>query len=143
MWSFLTGGLSSLISGVLSPLFGWLNKKQDVTLDGFKTAGQIDVQAYQAALAHDLEINRLKLQASSWWGARLLYMIVGLCACLHTAAVFLDSTFTWGTGSYGNLAVPKLPPDYFAFEQMIIGSLFVVSTVGQLPSAVAAWLHRK
>lgn len=142
MWG-LKDIAEGIMSGFVGPLFGWLNKKQDVTLEGFKTAGQIDVQAYQAALAHDIEINRLKLQAGQWWGARLLYMIVGLCACLHTGAVFIDSTLTFGSGHYGNLGVPKLPPDYFAFEQMIIGSLFVVSTVGQLPNAVAAWLHRK
>ena len=142
MWAFLTGGLSSLISGFVGPLFTYLNKKQDVTLDGFKTGTGFDLDAYRAATQYDLEVNRLKLQANSWWGPRVLYMLVGGTAALHSAAIFLDSTLTFGTGHYGNLGIPPLPKPYDTYEQWVVASLFVVATVERPLSAVTAWMHR-
>ena len=146
MWSFLTGGLStvitSLATGIVGPVFAHLDKKQDMTLEGFKAASAADLPAYQAAADHEVEMTRLKLQADAWWGPRALYMVVGGAMALHAAGVALDSTFTFGTGHYGNLGIPPLPGVYATFEQWVVASLFVVSTVGQIPNAVAAWLRK-
>lgn len=143
MWSFLTGGLSSLISGVLTPWFSYLNKRQDVTLDGFKTATGADAEAYKAYLAYRAQVDSLHVAETSWWGPKLLLMIVAMPACLHVALVFLDSTFTFGTGHYGSLGIAKLPLDYFVFEQRVIEFLFGAAVAGPMASAVSSWLHRK
>jgi hypothetical protein len=142
MLAILMSGITSIATGIVGPVFTYLGKKQDTTLDGFKTAAGYDVIAFQAAAAHEQEMTKLKLQADAWWGPRLLYMVVGGAAALHTGGVFLDSTFTFGTGHYGNLGVPPLPGIYATFEQWVVASLFVISTVGQIPNAVAAWLRK-
>ncbi len=144
MLSWISSIISSLASGIVGPIFHYLGQKQDVTLDGFKTAAGLDTAAYEAALNHDVAIQQLKLQANNWWGPRVLYMIVGLSAVIHAAAVFFDSTIHIGCDHYGCLGIPKLPPDYFTFEQMVIGSLFVVSLVEKPINALsAAWLARR
>lgn len=143
MWAVLSGLISSIASGIVGPVFTYLGKKQDVTLDGFKTASGLDVTAYQAALDHDVKIQQLKLQATNWWGPRVLYMIVGVAAVMHAAAVFLDTTFQFGCGHYGCLAVPKLPPDYADFERMVVGSLFITALAERpITALTTAWLRR-
>lgn len=144
MWAFLTGGLSSLISGVLSPLFQWLNKKQDVQLDGFKTAAGIDLGAYKAAL--DAQVQMASIRSTAMGANRLVQIAIGLIAisiALHWMMLSLDSTFTWGTGRYGNFGVPKLPQPYDAYEWEIIKAMFYIGPALPVASAVAAWLHRK
>lgn len=146
MFALLSSVFSGLMSGLVGPLFTWLNKKQDDTLVGFQTATGADTVAYQAYLQYQVQIGAQKAAANSWWGARLLYMIVGGAAALHTAAVFIDSTVRLGCGHYGCLGVPSLPAaptDYASYERMVVYSLFVVSTLGPPASAVTAWLHKK
>ncbi len=143
MWGAIIGLAQGIVSGLVGPVFTYLGKRQDAQLDGFKSAAGIDQVAYQAYLTYQIQITAAKAAANSWWGARLLYMVVGLAAVLHASAVFLDTTFTFGSGHYGSLAIPKLPEAYFEFEKMIVFSLFVVSTLGAPVSAVASWLHRK
>ncbi|WP_131193735.1 hypothetical protein [Lichenihabitans psoromatis] len=142
MWGLITSLLSTVASGIVGPIANVLIKKQDTTLEGFKAAGGYDLEAFKAATAHEEAMARLKIEANAWWGPRLLYMIVGVTAALHTAAIFIDSTFTFGTGHYGNLGIAKLPEVYAGYEQWVVASLFVVSTVGQIPNAVAAWLRK-
>ncbi len=141
------GWLGSIIGGIASsfatPLLSYLTAARNAALDGFRTGAGLDAEAYKAWLSYQVEITAAKAAANSWWGPRVLMMIVGTPAALHTAFVFLDTTFTFGSGHYGSLGVPKLPPDYFDFEKMIVSSLFVVSTVGPMASAATAWLHRK
>lgn len=47
MWSIV----SSVISGVLSPLFTWLNKKEDTKLAEFRVDGQVDQSLIAAHIA--------------------------------------------------------------------------------------------
>ena len=136
----LAGGL---VSGVVGPLFTWLNKKQDAQLAGFQTAAGIDEAAYGAWLNYQVATGAQKAAADAWWGARLLYLLVGGTAALHTAAIFLDSTLRLGCEHYGCLGVPPLPAAYAEYERVVVYSLFVVSTVGPPASAIAAWLHRR
>ena len=146
MFALISSLASGLISGVVSPLFAWLNKKQDTQLEGFQTAAGLDVAAYGAFLNYQVAIGAQKAAANSWWGARVLYLIVGGSAALHTAAVFLDSVpwwTPWGAHVIGSWGVPALPTVYADYERVIVTSLFVVSTLGPPASAVTAWLHRK
>ena len=143
MFSLLSSMVSGLMTGLVGPLFTWLNKRQDTGLAGFQTAAGIDQAAYQAFLNYQIAVAQQKAAANAWWGAKALYLVVGGSAAAHTAAIFLDSTVKLGCGHYGCLAVPALPPAYADYERLIVTSLFVVSTIGPPASAVAAWLHRR
>ena len=143
MFALMSSLARGLMSGVVGPLFTWLNKRQDTQLEGFQTAAGLDVTAYGAFLNYQVAIGQQKAAANSWWGARALYLLVGGAAAAHTAAVFLDSTVKLGCGHYGCLGVPPLPATYAGYERLVVTSLFVVSTIGPPASAVAAWLHRR
>lgn len=137
--SLLSGGLT----GILTPWFAHMDNADKITLDGFKTAAGGDVDAYKAWLAYRVQINAARVAEMAWWGAKLCIMIVAVPACLNVGGVFLDSTFTFGTGHYGVLGIVKPPPDYFAFEQRVIEWLFGAAVAAPAVSAAAAWLHRR
>ena len=143
MFTIIQQIVTGLVSGIFTPLMSYLGKRQDNQLAGFQTAAGIDAAAYGAFLNYQVAINQQKAAANAWWGARLLYLVVGGAAAAHTAAVFVDSTVSLGCGHYGCLGVPVLPAVYAGYEQVIVTSLFVVSTLGPPSSAVTAWLHRK
>jgi hypothetical protein len=146
MFALISSMFSGLMSGLVGPLFTWLNKKQDTELEGFQTAAGIDQAAYATFMQYQIAIGAQKAAANSWWGARALYLVVGGAAALHTVGVFLDSVpfwTPWGAHAVGSWAVPALPPIYADYEKVIVYSLFVVSTLGPPASAVTAWLHRK
>lgn len=142
--SWILAAVKGLASGLIGPVFTHLDKKTDDTLEGFKTAGTLDTEQYKAMLDHDIAIQQLKLQANSWWGPRMLYVVVGSCVALHTCAVFIDSTIPMGCGHYGCWGIPKLPPDYFKYEVWVVSSLFVVSVVEKPLNALTnAWIGKK
>lgn len=127
----------SIISGVAGPLLGYLGKKEDVKLDGFRNATGFDLEAYKAALDAQIETSRIRISANSWIGARLITMVAGLPAAVHFGAVMLDSTFQFGW------SVPKVPAPYDSYEWAIVQSFFIVAPAMPLVSATAAWLSRK
>ena len=141
--SLLTGGLGSLVSGVLTPYLNYKSQTADVDLQGFKTATGTDEKAYEAYLAYRTQMESLRAAETSWWGPKICLMIVAGPACLHVALVFLDSSFTFWTGHYGALGIAKLPPDYFDFEQRVITFLFGAAVAGPMASAASAWMHRR
>ncbi len=137
MLAMILGAIQSIVSGIAGPLIGYLGKREDVSLDGFKTAAGIDAAAYQAHLNAEIEIARLRASANSWMGARIMVFAFGLPAALHWSAVFLDSTFRFGW------AVPALPGQYAGAEMQIALSFFIVAPAMPIISATAAWLGRK
>ena len=143
MLAMIFGFVQSVVSGLVGPVFTYLGKKQDVTLDGFKEATGADEKAYEAYLTYMAANEAAQAKQRSWWGPQLLVMIVGGTASIHTAMVFLDSTFQFGCGHHGCLQVATLPPDYLAYEKMIINWLFGIAVAAPLASSVSAWLHRK
>ena len=143
MFALISSLFSGLMSGLVTPLFTWLNRRTDDQLAGFQTAAGIDQAAYASYLNYQVAVGAQKAAADGWWGARVLYLVVGGAAALHTAAIFLDSTVKLGCGHYGCLGVPPPPAPYADYERLVVTSLFVVATVGPPASAVTAWLHRK
>ena len=145
--NLFTGGvfsaLGTFITGILTPYLNYKTETANVALDGFKTAAGVDEAGYEAYLKYEASVMAARAAEASWWGPKLLLMIVGVPACLHVALISLDSTFTFWTGHYGALGIAKLPPDYFAYEKVVIDFVFGVSVIGPPASAVAAWLHRK
>jgi hypothetical protein len=132
------GGLvRSVVSGIVQPVFNYLGKREEVKLDGFRTATGIDLEAYKAALDAQIETSRIRAAANTWVGARIIIMIAGLPAAMHFAAVMLDSTFQFGWG------IPKVPAPYDGYEWAIVQSFFIVAPAMPLVSATAAWLSRR
>jgi len=127
----------TIVSGIAGPAFGYLGKREDVKLDGFRNATGVDLDAYKAALDAQIETSRIRAAANSWIGARVIIMVAGLPAAVHFAAVMLDSTFRFGWG------IPKVPAPYDSYEWTIVQSFFVVAPAMPLVSATAAWLSRK
>ena len=143
MWSFFTSGLTAIVSGVVSPLFTWLNKKQDVQLEGFKAGTAYDLEAFKAA--SDAQVRMASIRAGVVTG-RLVTWSVGLIAlstAIHWVGFEVDSTFTFWTGHYGNLGIPALPAPYDEREWELIKSLFYVGPAVPVAAAAAAWLRRK
>ena len=103
----------------------------------------MDEKAYEAWLAYETANAASQAAARSWWGPKLLLMVVGIPACLHVAMVFLDSTFRLGCPHYGCLGVPDVPARWISTENTVIAFIFGVSVVGPMASSVTAWLHRK
>jgi len=141
--SLLTGGLGSLVSGVLTPWLDYKSKTADVDLQGFKTGTAADGDAYKAYLAYRAQVESIRAGEVSWFGPKICLMMVAFPACLHVALVFLDSSFTWGTGHYGALGIPPIPGVYADFEQRVIEFLFGAALAGPMASAASAWLHRQ
>ena len=134
--------LLQLVPGLAQKFLDWQVQKANVTLDGFKTAAGIDVQAYQAYLNALVETNKAKLAANGWWGAKLIILVAGGSASFHMAGVFLDSMPFYGhlVGQWG---VPKPPAPYDQYERDIVMSFFIVAPAMPLVNAAAQWLGSK
>ena len=148
MFALVSSMFSGLMSGLVGPLFTWLNKKQDTQLAGFQTAAGIDQAAYATFMQYQIAIGAQKAAANSWWGARVLYLIVGGHGGARTRRRCSSTAYPSRlSGACASLRLPRvcptLPPVYADYERVIVYSLFVVSTLGPPASAVTAWLHRK
>jgi hypothetical protein len=114
--SFVGGSFASIFTSVSGAAFQWYAKSKDTTLDGFKTATGMDEKAYEAWLSYQMSIVAAQAASRSWWGPKLLLMLVGVPACLHVAGVFLDSTFRLGCSHYGCLGIPDVPERWVSTE---------------------------
>lgn len=140
--NFLTGGLGSIVSGVLTPWLNYKSKTADVDLQGFRAGVGTDADTYKAWLAYRAQAESQRAAETSWWGPKLCLMIVALPACLHVALVFVDSSCTFWTGHYGVMGIPPLPGIYASFEERIFDLVVGASVAGPVASAASAWLHR-
>lgn len=141
--------LITAIPGLTGEFLKWQTQKMNVSLEGFKTASGVDLAAYQSWLNATIEINRMKLAANSWWGAKLIILTAGWPCAIHLAAIMLDS-FPWWVpfamteahviGSWG---VPKPPAPYDDYQAKIVLSFFIIMPTMALTSAVSQWLNRK
>jgi len=128
--------LGSIISGVLSPLFGWLKNKDDVTLGEYSAFTEAEKATYVAYIQAVAQANAAKAQNHSLAATVMVY-VFGLPAGLHWTAVFLDSTFRFGW------AVPSLPGPYAGAEQQIALSFFILAPALPIISGVAGMLNRR
>jgi|SRR3990167_1249889 len=150
MWSGIFS-LISFIPGLAEKFLDWQVKRANVELEGFKIGTGVDLAAFQAHLAAQVEINRMKLAQNAWWGARLIILIAGVSAAFHFALVMLDSSCpaTWGWNIVNGTAkggcgykFTALPPPYDTYQWAIIQSFFLVMPVQTGINAVAQWLNR-
>lgn len=118
MWAIL----SSLISGVLAPLFTWLNKVQDTKLGEFQVDGTVDVAVVNAQVLL-AQTNATLL--NNKWGLALQGMFAVPLAVWFGKCVLWDTTLGLGT-------TPALKGDISTYGMWIIGYLF-------MHSAISSW----
>lgn len=138
-WLF---SLLTAIPGLAEKFLDWQVKRANVELEGFKVGATVDVEAFKAHLAAQVETNRMKMAQNAWWGAKLIILIAGVPSALHFGLVMLDSIpFPYHPpGSWGIVALPK---PYDAYQWMIVQSFFLVMPVQTLAGAVSQWLNRR
>lgn len=61
-----------VMEGVVGPLFGWLNKKEDVNLEKFKVDGKVDGQALAAHIEALKARRDVLLEAMKYRGIRMI-----------------------------------------------------------------------
>jgi hypothetical protein len=130
------GLISSLISGVMKPLFGWLTNKDNVTMAEYAAFSETEKAVYVSYIQATAAANAAKASNHSF-AATLMVYAFGLPAAIHWGAVFLDSTFRFGW------AVPALPGAYAGAEQQIALSFFILAPALPVISGVAGFLNRK
>jgi hypothetical protein len=138
VFAFIGSLVQSVIGGVLSPIFTYLNKKQDVNLEQFRVASdqeRADYLAYVQALG---DANKVKVAANNWSGAHFMIYAFGVPPALHWGAVFIASTFT----SLG-WVIPALPAAYASAEQTIALSFFILAPTLPLVSSAANMLNKR
>jgi hypothetical protein len=135
--------ITSIVNGVVGPLFGFLNKKEDINLEMFRTETGFDLAAYQAVLAANAEANNAKIIANSWWGAHLLILLFGVPVGIHWACLMLVSTFpeTWGAGWGWTVKAPA--PADSELERVIIQSFYIMAPAMPVLSALAWRIGRR
>lgn len=144
MFAFIGSMVQSVIGGVLSPLFTYLNKKQDVGLEQFKAASAQERDEYLAYTQALAQANQAKVQNNTSGVAHFMVYLFGVPAALHWGAVFVVSTFPalYKGGSY-EFIVAALPPTYASAELTIALSFFILAPTLPLVSAAAAMINRK
>lgn len=127
---------------ILKPVLAYLEARQDVDLEKFRTAVGAERDVLLAQLQAEIAANATRASMASmffgWWLTRWLIGIMLAFAVAHQCAVFLDS-LCWATalrphGGCG-LGFPKLPPPYDEREWLLISTLFGIQ---QVPNAIAA-----
>jgi len=132
----MLGFISSIVSGVLSPLFSWLTNKDNVTMAEYAAFSETEKAVYVSYIQATAAANAAKASNHSF-AANVMVYAFGLPAALHWGAVFLDSTFRFGW------AVPSLPGPYAGAEQQIALSFFILAPALPIISGVAGLLNRK
>lgn len=73
MFGFDIGSIAKgVMEGVVGPLFGWLNKKEDVKIEQFKVDGVVDVEAVRGHIALLQARRDVLLEAMKYRGMRMV-----------------------------------------------------------------------
>ena len=139
MFGMILGFLLNVFPKLAEKFFDYQVKKATTEAEAFKSAGGLDLEAFKAHLQANLDNNRLKLAQNSWWGAKLIILLVGIPAALHWAAIFLDTIIP----PFGSWGIPKLPAPYDTYQWVIVQSFFLVVPVQTGVNAMAQWLNRR
>lgn len=137
MFALISSLASGLMSGVISPLFTWLNKKQDTELEGFQAGVGADAATYGAYLQAYVQVQQLKAAQNSAPIARAIGGAAGALSVFYYGAIVLDSVFHLGW------QIAKMPGQWDSDAWIIMQSFIVVAPVLPVTTAVASWLHRK
>lgn len=130
------GWLVSLLfklPGIADGILGYLQKKQDVGLETYKTGVQADAAINIELIKAQIEDRRIVAQQraadrESIWTAWMLPTAFGLCV-LHYGAIVIDSLPLFGH-VVGSWSIPALPAPYDTIQQSIILTVCGVAGVG-------------
>ena len=137
----LGSGIVSIFGdAILKPVLAYLGQKSSDQLEGAKVAVAADRDVAIAQVGQEIEANKVRAQLAPQFHW-LINWVYGVAA-LHYTMVMLDSTFTFGTGHYGNLGVPVPPPPYGGMEVQIILSFFALHIGQSGLNALTTWLHK-
>jgi hypothetical protein len=134
--------LPLLGNSFLRPVLDYLQSRQNVDLEKFRSAVGADRDVLLAQLQAEIAANATRAAMASmffgWWLTRYLMGFMLAFAVAHQCAVFLDS-MCWANvlrphGGCG-FGFPKLPAPYDDREWLLISTLFGIQ---QVPSAIAA-----
>jgi hypothetical protein len=144
MFAFIGSIINSVIGGVLSPLFTYLNKKQDVGLAEYQAMTSAEKDEYLAYVKALGDSNQAKIQANNWWGAHLMIYLFGLPAAVHWTAVYGVTTFPGYFHNWFGVDFIKALPDQYASAELTIAlSFFILAPTLPFVSSVSQMLNRK
>jgi hypothetical protein len=137
MMTWLLNALTGL-PAFLQGLLGWLNKKEDTTVDLSNNAKDVATSAIQSETSRQSNVKDIALVMMShpifWvaWGFGVFPVL------LYHAAVYWVSTFPfWGW------VVHKVPHEELAYGQTVIGSVFMLTGASTLVAGIVhAWNKR-
>lgn len=126
----ITGLLSSVASGFVAPIFGWLNKRADVSLEKYKVDGQVD----QALVTADISLIQaqrdLQLAQNPYKGYRYLHYLFGYPLGIYWCAYLFDKVTEKAPGFESVMwDVEPITGDYLVWASVIMSGLFLHSAV--------------
>src|ERR1019366_5462688 len=133
----LLGLVLPVIGNIFPALFGYLGKKQDVTLSGAQSGMAADVNLSKAYFDAQIQAEQIKVANNQWIGPKIIACAAGELSLIYYGAIVLDSMFKFGW------AIDKLPEPWAGYSWIILSSFIVVSPVAPVLSATATWLGRK
>lgn len=85
--------ISSIVSGVLSPLFSWLNKREDVSLEKFKVNGQVDQSLLNAHIESLRARRDVLVEGMKYRGFRAMQYFFVYPLCFWWTAIVFQCVF--------------------------------------------------
>ncbi len=133
----ILGLILPAIGSFFTPLFTFLNKKQDVLLSGAQSAMTADTAMNQAYLNAQIQADQIKAAANAWIGPKIIACTAGELSVLYYGSIVLDSMFHL----HWNIA--KLPTPWDSYAWVILSSFIIVSPIAPVMSATTAWLTKR
>jgi hypothetical protein len=133
----LLGLILPALGNFFPALFGYLGKKQDITLAGAQSAMGADLEIAKASLQAQFQIEQLKSVQNTWIGAKIIAGTAGELSALYYGSIVLESMFHFGWD------IDKLPSPWDQYAWIILSSFIIVSPIAPVLSATTAWLSRK
>lgn len=124
-----SGVVKAMGESILVPILRTLEKKTDAETERQKliVGAAIETGRVQA------ENFRLMW---GWWGTRWLMLLAAIPPCIHSGAVYLDSTFKFGW------AIAKAPGPYEGMEIQIVLGACGIQAATTLVGGLVSWLRK-
>jgi hypothetical protein len=137
--------LNSVLGGIIKPFVAaWTDYERTKLTTGeagFEAAAAADSAIMRDALAADVQMAAMKVEAYGTLSYRVITLVAGLPPAVHFGLVYIDTILAskafLGAAYFG---VPKLPAPYDTFEWAVVSSFFLVHAVNLGKSNVASWL---
>lgn len=117
--------ISSIVSGILTPLTSMFTKAQDVSLEKYKVDGTVDVTLIAADTARLQAQKELAIAGEQYKGERYLRYLFGYPAGIWFAFYMYDSTFRSALPPGWTWRVLTPEPAVMEFITWIVGFLFL------------------